>query len=69
MNIKLVVDPSVIRLMVDLQMEHDLPVNIFIGPKVKDLRLLSLVFEKEDEPFAMLLLEKCLNDYIRMVLK
>ena len=60
--------PKVARWMVEMQMEHALPINITIGEHQADFKLVTLRYKKEDEKAFLWMIEKCLGQYINYIL-
>lgn len=48
MKKELAVQPKIAAWMVEMQMEHSLPIDITVGSKIEELRTVTLFFEEED---------------------
>jgi len=66
MKQELAVQPKIAAWMVEMQMEHSLPIDITVGSKIEELRTVTLFFEEEDENAVHWLVDKCVNRFIKL---
>ena len=64
MKKEIAVQPKIASWMVEMQMEHNLPIDIKVGENVQELKAVTLSYEEEDENAMHWLVDKCVNRFV-----
>ncbi len=64
MKKEIAVQPKIASWMVEMQMEHNLPIDIKVGENVQELKAVTLFYEEEDENAMHWLVDKCVNRFV-----
>ena len=64
MKKEIAVQPKIASWMVEMQMEHNLPIDIKVGENVQELKAVILLYEEEDEKAMHWLVDKCVNRFV-----
>ena len=58
--------PKIASWMVEMQMDHNLPIEITIGEKEEELQSITLNFDEEDENAVHWMVDKCVNRFVKL---
>jgi len=58
--------PKIASWMVEMQMDHNLPIEITIGEKEDELQAITLNFDEEDENAVHWMVDKCVNRFVKL---
>lgn len=58
--------PKIASWMVEMQMDHNLPIEITIGEKEDELQSITLNFDEEDENAVHWMVDKCVNRFVKL---
>lgn len=58
--------PKIASWMVEMQMDHNLPIEITIGEKEDELQTITLNFDEEDENAVHWMVDKCVNRFVKL---
>ena len=64
MKKEMATQPKIASWMVEMQMEHSLPIEITIGDKLEELQVITLNYDEEDENAVHWLAYKCVNRFV-----
>lgn len=58
--------PKIASWMVEMQMDHNLPIEITIGEKEDELQAITLNFDEEDENAVHWMVDKYVNRFVKL---
>lgn len=58
------IEPKIGEYFIELQMSHQLPINITLKEKVADMDIIEFEYDKEDEKLFLWLLQKGTNRFL-----
>ena len=66
MKKEMATQPKIASWMVEMQMEHNLPIEITIGEKCEELQAITFNYEEEDENVVHWVVDKCVNRFVSL---
>ena len=66
MKKEMATQPKIASWMVEMQVEHNLPIEITIGKKCEELQTITFNYEEEDENVVHWVVDKCINRFVNL---